>query len=140
MCRQFSAACMLVCTLRSCRALLYEGLEIGVWARQVAWVRRRGVGRGLPRAHLQADLDIVSLPGSSPCETLLADAETIRTVSEVNPTEAPTQSLPGTFWIAAPGSIIERKPPVWEDQMVSMALAGCTEQGLGVCMHKGLHL
>lgn len=46
-------------------------------------MRRRGVGRGLPRAHLQADLDIVSLPGSSPSETLLADAETIRTVSEV---------------------------------------------------------
>ncbi|KAK9906778.1 hypothetical protein WJX75_007809 [Coccomyxa subellipsoidea] len=50
---------------------------------EVAWVRRRGVGRCLPRAYLQADLDIVTLPGSTPSETLLADAEVIRTVSEV---------------------------------------------------------
>ncbi|CAL8462314.1 g1847 [Coccomyxa elongata] len=50
---------------------------------EVAWVRRRGVGRALPRAYLQADLDIVTLPGSTPSETLLADAEVIRTVSEV---------------------------------------------------------
>ena len=50
---------------------------------QVAWVRRRGVGRALPKAHLQADLDIATLPGSSPSETLLADAEVIRAVSEV---------------------------------------------------------
>ena len=53
-----------------------------VAALQVAWVRRRGVGRSLPRAHLQADLDIVTLPGSTPAETLLADAEAIRIVSE----------------------------------------------------------
>ena len=50
---------------------------------QVAWVRRRGVGRALPKAHLQADLDIATLPGSSPSETLLADAEVIRAVAEV---------------------------------------------------------
>ncbi|CAK0752569.1 hypothetical protein CVIRNUC_002156 [Coccomyxa viridis] len=50
---------------------------------EVAWVRRRGVGRALPKAHLQADLDIATLPGSSPSETLLADAEVIRAVSEV---------------------------------------------------------
>ena len=49
----------------------------------MAWVRRRGVGRALPKAHLQADLDIATLPGSSPSETLLADAEVIRAVSEV---------------------------------------------------------
>ena len=45
-------------------------------------MRRRGVGRSLPRAHLQADLDIVTLPGTTPSETLLADAEAIRIVSE----------------------------------------------------------
>ncbi len=50
---------------------------------QVAWVRRKGAGRALPRAHLQADLDIATLPGSSPSETLLADAEVIRAVAEV---------------------------------------------------------
>ncbi len=38
----------------------------------------------MPRAYLQADLDIVTLPGSTPSETLLADAEVIRTVSEVS--------------------------------------------------------
>ena len=66
----------------------------------MAWVRRRGVGRGLPRAHLQADLDIVSLPGSSPSETLLADAEIIRTVSEVdNPPLVPApESLPAAAY------------------------------------------
>lgn len=53
---------------------------------EVAWVRRRGVGRALPRAYLQADLDIVTLPGSTPSETLLADAEVIRAVSEVSST------------------------------------------------------
>ncbi len=42
------------------------------------------MGRALPRAYLQADLDIVTLPGSTPTETLLADAEVIRTVSEVS--------------------------------------------------------
>jgi len=51
---------------------------------QVAWVRRKGAGRAFPRAHLQADLDIATLPGSSPSETLLADAEVIRVVSEVH--------------------------------------------------------
>ena len=53
----------------------------------MAWVRRRGVGRALPKAHLQADLDIATLPGSSPSETLLADAEVIRAVSEVCPSQ-----------------------------------------------------
>lgn len=52
--------------------------------RQIAWVKRRGIGRALPRSHLQADFDIVTLPGSSPSETLLADAEAIRAVSEVS--------------------------------------------------------
>ncbi len=55
---------------------------------QVAWVRRKGAGRALPRAHLQADLDIATLPGSSPSETMLADAEVIRAVSEVRRTPA----------------------------------------------------
>ena len=57
---------------------------------QVAWVRRKGAGRALPRAHLQADLDIATLPGSSPSETLLADAEVIRAVSEVHSAPATT--------------------------------------------------
>jgi hypothetical protein len=34
---------------------------------------------------MQADFDIVTLPGSCLSETLLADAETIRTVTEVIP-------------------------------------------------------
>lgn len=59
-------------------------LSLQSGCQQVAWVRRRGVGRALPRAHLQADLDIATLPGSSPSETLLADAEVIRAVSEVH--------------------------------------------------------
>lgn len=46
-------------------------------------MQRKGAGRALPRAHLQADLDIATLPGSSPSETLLADAEVIRAVAEV---------------------------------------------------------
>lgn len=65
-----------------CSKELGSGFHVGCWA-QVAWVRRQGVGRCLPRAYLQADLDIVTLPGSTPSETLLADAEVIRTVSEV---------------------------------------------------------
>ncbi len=60
----------------------------GLGVSQVAWVRRKGVGRALPRAHLQADLDIATLPGSSPSETLLADAEVIRAVSEVRSSPA----------------------------------------------------
>ena len=46
-------------------------------------MQRKGAGRALPRPHLQADLDIATLPGSSPSETLLADAEVIRVVAEV---------------------------------------------------------
>lgn len=45
---------------------------------EVAWVRRRGVGRALPRAYLQADLDVVNPAGQNSGEKLLAEAEVIK--------------------------------------------------------------
>ncbi|KAK9811583.1 hypothetical protein WJX72_006503 [[Myrmecia] bisecta] len=50
---------------------------------QVAQVRRRGVGRSLPRPHLQADLDIINPGGQGPMEQLLAEAEVIKAVTEI---------------------------------------------------------
>ena len=53
------------------------------WWVQVAWVYRKGGAGGLPRAHLQADLDILTPPGQAPAEALLAEAEALRAAVEV---------------------------------------------------------
>lgn len=45
---------------------------------EVAAVRRRAVGRALPRAYLQADLDLVAPPAASLNEAALAEAEVIK--------------------------------------------------------------
>ena len=45
---------------------------------EVASVRRRAVGRALPRAYLQADLDLVAPPAASLTEAALAEAEVIK--------------------------------------------------------------
>ena len=51
---------------------------------EVASVRRRAVGRALPRAYLQADLDIVSPPATSLTEAALAEAEVIKVTLSMN--------------------------------------------------------
>lgn len=49
---------------------------------EVAAVRRRAVGHALPRAYLQADLDLVAPPAASLTEAALAEAEVIKVRSE----------------------------------------------------------
>lgn len=42
------------------------------------------LGKAVPRSHLQADLDLVSLStGQSPSEALLAEAEALKAVTDV---------------------------------------------------------
>ena len=45
---------------------------------EVAAVRRRAVGRALPAAYLQADLDLLSPPAASLTDAALAEAEVIK--------------------------------------------------------------
>ena len=58
---------------------------------EVAQVRRRTVGRALPRAYLQADLDIVSPHSASTTERALAEAEVIK-VQCVTPQSCATRT------------------------------------------------
>lgn len=50
---------------------------------EVAWVRRKAPGRALPRAYLQADLDMLGPTGLSTLEAALLEAEAAKTVAEV---------------------------------------------------------
>lgn len=53
------------------------------WLAQVAWVWRRGVGRGLPRAFQQADLDLVAPAGQAPIAAAMGETECIKAAVQV---------------------------------------------------------
>ena len=50
---------------------------------EIAWVRRKALGRALPRAYLQADLDFLSSSNKTVVEAALLEAEAIKTMVEV---------------------------------------------------------
>ena len=56
---------------------------------EIASVRRKGVGRALPKAYLQADLDILQPPTPDTTSKMLAEAEAIK----VGPATAPRDLL-----------------------------------------------
>lgn len=60
-------------------AALLDGLR----RHEVAAVQRRAPGQGLPRGHLQADLDLLQPGGGSTVEQLLGEAEVVSAVSAV---------------------------------------------------------
>lgn len=69
---------------RAAAAAVPGGITLEAMRRyEVAWVRRKAVGRSVPRSHLQADLDLVSGGGQAPAEALLAEAEALKAVTEI---------------------------------------------------------
>ncbi len=50
---------------------------------EVAWVRRSAMGRSLPQAFLQADLDFLASGNKSLPEAALLEAEAIKAIAEV---------------------------------------------------------
>ena len=55
----------------------YAGIE-SLRRFEIAIVRRKGVGRALPKAYLQADLDILQPPTPDTTSKMLAEAEAIK--------------------------------------------------------------
>ena len=62
----------------------YAGIE-SLRRFEIASVRRKGVGRALPKAYLQADLDILQPQTPDTTSKMLAEAEAIK----VGPATAP---------------------------------------------------